>query len=171
MGLLLRRKRPPLFLKSAPRRRPIRAYACERRARNVRNGGEAISPDGKKLIFSADVNTPQNEAVSKLALVNLDSGSQSTPIFLQPDPRMAISGGNGFTNSMAFTPDGKAVAYIVRDRGVDNIFVQALDGSPGRQITNFTSDQIAEFRWSPDGKTLAVARAKSTSDVVLLREK
>jgi Tol biopolymer transport system component len=72
---------------------------------------------------------------------------------------------------MSFTPDGKSVAYIIRDRGVDNIFVQPLDGSAGHQITNFTSENIAEFQWSPDGKALAVARTHDTSDVVLLREK
>jgi serine/threonine protein kinase len=133
--------------------------------------GEAISPDGKRLIFSADINDPKNEAISKLAVVTLDSGSPSAPLLLQPDPRMAISGGNGFTNSMTFTPDGKFAAYIIRDQGVDNIFVQPLDGSAGHQITNFTTEQIAQFRWSPDGKTLAVARAQRTSDVVLLQEK
>jgi eukaryotic-like serine/threonine-protein kinase len=135
--------------------------------------GEAISPDGKQLIFNADVNDPDNPqtAASKLALVALDSGSPSSPILLQPDPRIAIGGGTGFSNAMSFTPDGKSVSYIVRDQGVDNIFVQPLDGSAGHQITNFTSEHIAEFQWSPDGKTLAVARAQNTSDVVLLREK
>ena len=135
--------------------------------------GEAVSPDGKRLIFNADVNAPDSPqgAVSKLALVTLDLSSQSSPLLLQPDPRMATGGGTGFTNAMAFTADGKSVAYIVRDQGVDNIFVQPLDGSPGHQITNFTSEHIAEFQWSPDGKTLAVARAQNTSDVVLLREK
>jgi Tol biopolymer transport system component len=43
-------------------------------------------------------------------------------------------------------------------KGVDNIFVQPFDGSPGRQITNFSSEHIAELQWSPDGKALAVAR-------------
>ena len=135
--------------------------------------GEAISPDGKQLVFNADVNAPDSPqgAVSKLALVTLDSGSPSAPILLQPDLRMATGGGTGFTNTMTFTPDGKSVAYIVRDQGVDNIFVQPLDGSPGHPITNFPSEHIAEFQWSPDGKTLAVARAHDTSDVVLLREK
>jgi Tol biopolymer transport system component len=140
--------------------------------------GEAISPDGKQLIFNADVNSADNSpgAVSRLALVTLDSTSHdssapSSPILLRPDPRMATGGGTGFTNAMSYTPDGKSVAYIVRDQGVDNIFVQPLDGSPGHQITNFTSEHIAEFQWSPDGKTLAVARAQNTSDVVLLREK
>jgi eukaryotic-like serine/threonine-protein kinase len=54
---------------------------------------------------------------------------------------------------------------------VDNVWVQPLDGSPGHQITNFTSENIAEFGWSPDGKTLAVARNHKISDVVLLQEK
>ena len=140
--------------------------------------GQAISPDGKHLIFNADVNSADNSpgAVSRLALVTLDptshdSSAPSSPILLRPDPRMATGGGTGFTNAMSFTPDGKFVAYIVRDQGVDNIFVQPLDGSPGHQISNFSSQHIAEFQWSPDGKTLAVARAQNTSDVVLLREK
>ncbi|MGC2245649.1 MAG: protein kinase [Terriglobales bacterium] len=141
--------------------------------------GFAISPDGKLLVFNADINAPDNPqtAESKLAIVNLDSNSQSTasqstPRLIVPDPRMA--GGpssNDFNNNLSFTPDGKSVAYIIRDKGVDNIFEQPLDGSPGRQITNFTSENISQFRWSPDGKTLAVARVQDTSDVVLLREK
>src|SRR3984957_8224516 len=135
--------------------------------------GAAISPDGKRLIFNADVSAPDSpqQAVSKLALLTLDSSSQSTPLLLQPDPRMAAGGGNGFTNAMSFTPDGKSVAYIVRDQGIDNIFVQPLDGSAGHQITNFTSERIAEFQWSPDGKTVAVARSHATSDIVLLQQK
>ena len=135
--------------------------------------GQAISPDGKQLVFNADVNaqdTPTG-AASKLASVTLDTSRQPSAVLLQPDPRMAVAGGTGLTNATTFTPDGKSVAYIIRDQGVDNIFVQPLDGSPGRQITNFTSEHIAEFQWSPNGKTLAVARSHDTSDVVLLREK
>ena len=52
-----------------------------------------------------------------------------------------------------------------------NIFVQPLDGSPGRQVTDLTSENISQFQWSPDGKTLAVARVHDTSDVVMLSEK
>jgi sugar lactone lactonase YvrE len=134
---------------------------------------EAISPDGKQLVFQAEVNVPEGlrPASVKLAVVNLDSSTQTSPRLLEPDPRIASSGGTGFANSLAFTPNGKSVAYIIRDQGVDNIFVQALDGAPGHAITNFTSEHIAQFQWSPDGKTLAVARAHDTSDVVLLREK
>ena len=136
--------------------------------------GFAISPDSKLLVFNADINAPDHPqtAESKLAIVNLDSNSQSIPRLITPDPRMA--GGpssNNFNNNLSFAPDGKSVAYIIRDKGVDNVFVQPLDGSPGRQVTSFTSEEISQFQWSPDGKTLAVARVQNTSDVVLLREK
>jgi Tol biopolymer transport system component len=82
---------------------------------------------------------------------------------LSPDSRVA----NG---AIVFTPDGSAVAYPILENGVSNIWVQPLDGSPGRQITNFTSGTFRNFRWSPDGKSLALIRDASQSDVVLLHE-
>ncbi len=133
--------------------------------------GEAISPDGSWLVFNGDVNLAGNTAASELAIVTLDPRSPAAVRLVKPDPRIAVGGGTGFTNSMTFTPDGKSVAYIIRDQGVDNIFAQPLDGSPGHQVTNLTSDLISQFKWSPDGKTLAVSRAHNTSDVVLLQEK
>jgi uncharacterized protein with WD repeat len=35
-------------------------------------------------------------------------------------------------------------------------------------MTNFTSDQIFSFGWSPDGKRLAIARGTVTNDVLLV---
>jgi Tol biopolymer transport system component len=136
--------------------------------------GETISPDGKLLVFNAESTAPDKPqgVLNRLALVDLDAKAPSGPHLIQPDPRITGGmGGNAFANDLAFTPDGKSLAYIIRDQGVDNIFVQPLDGSPGHQITNFATDNIAEFQWSPDGKTLAVARTHNTSDVVLLQEK
>jgi Tol biopolymer transport system component len=134
--------------------------------------GKAISPDGKIFAFNAEFTTPEESqsALSKLALLDLDSNSPSAPRLIEPDRRIARSGGD-FTNTLAFTPDGKSLAYVIRDQGVDNVFVQPLDGQSGHQITNFTSENIAQFGWSPDGKALAVVRTNDTSDVVLLREK
>ncbi len=43
--------------------------------------------------------------------------------------------------------------------------------SPGRKITNFKSEQIRQFDWSPDGKILGVIQHHNDSDVVLIREK
>jgi len=44
-----------------------------------------------------------------------------------------------------FEAEGKAVAYPIRENEVDNIWVEPLDGSRGRQITNFDSEQILNF--------------------------
>ena len=136
--------------------------------------GQAISPDGQTLVFNAELSTQASGggAVSKLALVNLEGSGAKAARMLDPDKRIAGGAGSGtFANGMAFTPDGKAVAYMIREKGVDNIWVQPLDGGAGRQITNFTSEHIVQFRWSPDGKMLAVTRTHAVADVVLLREK
>ena len=131
-------------------------------------GGQATSPDGKWLAFTADLTTQDIQtAITRLALFNL--ASPSPPRLFVPDPR--IGKGADFVNCLSFTPDGKSLTYVIREKGVDNIFVQPIDGSPGRQITNFTSDSINNFAWSHDGKTLAVVRVHNTSDVVLLQEK
>jgi Tol biopolymer transport system component len=71
--------------------------------------------------------------------------------------------------TIGVTPDGKSVAYTVVENGVGNIWVRPLDGSKGHWLTNFTSDQIGSFQFSPDGKALAVVRSHVVSDVVLLR--
>ena len=74
-------------------------------------------------------------------------------------------------NGGQFTPDGKALVYVIRgENNVDNLWLQPLDGKPGRQITTFKSVQIYRFSWSPDGKKLVVGRGHIESDVVLLRD-
>jgi len=68
------------------------------------------------------------------------------------------------------THDGNSVAYIKRHEGVDNLWVNRLDGSPARPITDFNADEIYGFSFSVDGKKLAVLRGHTESDVVLLQE-
>jgi eukaryotic-like serine/threonine-protein kinase len=124
----------------------------------------ALSPDGKTLAYIAIIGNNQTMSIStKLALVDLAATGNTAP------KELSIGSANT-GNAIRFMPDGKAVAYGVEDKGVDNIWVQPLDSSKGRQLTKFTSQRIGGFAWSPDGKSLAVARSQSTSDVILLRE-
>jgi len=70
-----------------------------------------------------------------------------------------------------FTLDGRAVVYAISgEKNQYNLWLQPLDGKPGRQPTHFPSDQIYGFGWSPDGKKLLVGRGHQESDVVLLRD-
>jgi Tol biopolymer transport system component len=125
-------------------------------------GGFAISPDGKMAAYIANIAKPVKRTLSeKLALVNLAANGKTPPSLLDVDWRV-------INIPLQFTPNGQAVAYGIEDKGVQNIWVEPIDGSKGRQITNFTAGKITSFAWSPDGKRLAVARSHSTSDVVLL---
>jgi Tol biopolymer transport system component len=122
--------------------------------------GFDIAPNGKLLAFVTTGGT--TEFVHQLAVVPLDAGPQPQRRMLDPDPR--VSGGP------RFTPDGRALVYPIHESGTDNLWFQSLDGSRGHQITNFKSDTISAFRFSPDGKTIGVLRSHVESDVVLLRD-
>jgi Tol biopolymer transport system component len=67
-----------------------------------------------------------------------------------------------------WAPNGKAIDYIQTKGGVSNIWEQPLTGSPPRQLTHFTSDEITDFDWSPDGKQLLLSRGHSSRNVFLL---
>jgi Tol biopolymer transport system component len=125
-------------------------------------GPGVLSRDGKLLAFLAWVSAPEATSIviQKIALVDLGSGQPTR--FLDADHR-----NSGLPQ---FAPDGKAVVYPVRENGADNLWYQPLDGSKGHQMTNFSSEQIAGFAWSADGKTLGVLRQQTESDVVLLRQ-
>src|SRR5439155_10543073 len=101
-------------------------------------------------------------ARSKLVPLSTETGTQTTPRVIDPDPRIR--------SDVRFFPDGKALAYPVQEQGVDNIWVQPLDGTPGRQVTHFTSGAIGDFHWSPDGNILAVDHEEVSADVVLIQE-
>jgi eukaryotic-like serine/threonine-protein kinase len=120
-----------------------------------------LSRDGKFFAFlAADVSS--KIAVDSIALVALDAGPKPPVRMLDADPRVA--------GPPRFTPDGAAVVYPIRESGTENLWLQPLDGSRGRQITHFPSDTIQFFEYSPDGKTLGVMRTHSESDAVLLHD-
>ncbi len=67
-----------------------------------------------------------------------------------------------------WAPDGGAIHFSDSKNGVDNILSYDYRKGTVTPVTNFTSGDIYNFAWSPDGKNLAVARGQSTSDIVLL---
>ena len=119
-----------------------------------------IAPDGKSVAFLIELG--DKSLGQMIASVPLDAGPQPHVRLFDPNP--AIS------DSARFTPDGKALVYPITQNGVGNLWLQPLDGSPGGQITNFKTDRIRSFRWSPDGKTIGVLCERVEDDVVLLRE-
>ena len=117
----------------------------------------AFSPDAKWVALVAAVNVRAGKLEHKLVLTSPDGSVQRL---------LDVEGGG----TLRFTPDGLAIASVLRAKDADNIRIQPLDGSPGRVITAFAGGRITGFRWSPDGSQLAVQRQRRDSDVVLLRE-
>src|SRR5258708_6061474 len=120
------------------------------------NAGFDVARDGKTLALGTYHFKAQRPTLS---LVSLDSG-QVLRIF-EYDPR--------HRGQPRFSPDGKGIVYPVREKGVDNLWLQPLDGGPAPKLTNFTSLKIYSYQWSPDGKSLALERGDSPSDLVLIQ--
>lgn len=133
----------------------------------------AFSPDGKMAagyLVSLDLNS--RTYANRIAFFSPDN-SKEQPRYITTDPRCGvgfITQGPSSWNSFHFTPDGRAVAITMEEKGIDNIWIQPIDGSKGHQLTHFDSLQIQDFRWSPDGKRVAVIRSENSGDVILARD-
>jgi hypothetical protein len=101
---------------------------------------------------------------TQLAFLSVDNGqvTKRIPVDVVPE-------------HLALTPDGKAIGYLKREHGVQNIWLQAIAGGPPSRRTDFhlsnsTSQKVGSFAWSHDGRHLAVARFFEKRDVIVLRD-
>ena len=133
--------------------------------------GPDVSFDGKLLVFCAEKPAPSKPDLwdEIFVIVSLDSRAE-------PSTRM-IEAIHGFDSGPRFTPDGKALVHAIMEKGygnsphgINNLWLQPLDGSPGHRITNFTSGRIKRIQFSPDGQRLGILRVHTKSDVVLLHD-
>jgi serine/threonine protein kinase/Tol biopolymer transport system component len=114
-----------------------------------------LSPDGRLIACNYLVGQPG--AQFRLAVIPAEGGS---PLRIFDTP-------TGPIKPLRWTPDGRAILYILRRDGVGNIWSQPLDGGPAVPLTSFTSDDINNFDIAPDGR-LVLSRGGATSSVVIL---
>ena len=126
-----------------------------------------VSRDDSLLVTPASIFEAAKNAYKQTFGVVKTNSLATLPQVFDGDSRIVLAG----NRSPLFTPDGQAVTYPIRGGSDEyNLWVQPLDGKPGRQITHFPTEHIPLFGWSPDGKKLMVARDHVESDVVLLRD-
>src|SRR5262249_22337835 len=115
-----------------------------------------VSPVGSRVAF-VTFTSPEKPPIWRVC--NLPSCTNPIDI---PRPNAKIF------PPFQWTPDGAGIAYVPEDKPA-NIWVQPLAGGEPHQLTHFTDHEITGFAWSPDGKKLAIARATTFSDIVLLK--
>ena len=121
-----------------------------------------ISPDGKRIMYLASPEPPENPSSPsakpyQLKVIPSDGGAD---LYKFDWPATA--------SAPCWAPAGDAVEYALTRNGVSNIWRQKLGGGAQKQITNFESGLIFDFDWSHDGRQLALTRGTESSDVVLI---
>jgi Tol biopolymer transport system component/DNA-binding winged helix-turn-helix (wHTH) protein len=117
-------------------------------------GNIVVSPDGKYLAYPYQQYSPP-----VVALAVIPSGG-GTPISKFQVP--------GFLGTLRWSPDGKALHYVLTSNGASNIWEQALSGLKPKQLTHFNSGEIFDFSWTADHERLLMTRGQTKRDVVLL---
>jgi Tol biopolymer transport system component len=70
--------------------------------------------------------------------------------------------------SPKFTPDGKAIAFLLTRNRATNIWKAPLSGSAPSVLTKFPTGDMFGFSWSRDGRKLAFSRGQQKTDVILM---
>jgi Tol biopolymer transport system component len=117
-------------------------------------GNIVVSPDGKYLAYPYQQYSPP-----VVALAVIPSGG-GTPINQFQVP--------GFLGTLRWSPDGKALHYVLTSNGASNIWEQSLSALKPKQLTHFNSGEIFNFCWTADHEQLLMTRGQSKRDVVLL---
>jgi Tol biopolymer transport system component/DNA-binding winged helix-turn-helix (wHTH) protein len=117
-----------------------------------------VSPDGRLIAYH--FREKQQDLNWKIAVAPFEGGA---PVKLFDVPR-----GDFQSWDIRWTRDGGALTYEATNDGVSNIWRQPLAGGGPTQLTDFKSDRISYFAWSPDGQQLACIRGDWTQDIVLI---
>ncbi len=118
----------------------------------------AVSPDGRWIaaVFIDDKSSAKRYYAS---IIPFEGG--------EPNPSLSFPTGRG---RFMWTADSRSVIYVDTQGGVSNLWSQPVDGGPPRQLTDFNTDQIFWFDYSPILHKFALARGTQTSDVVLISD-
>lgn len=107
--------------------------------------GLAFSPDGNYVYYSV---SEKNSSTGTLYQVPVLGGTARKLL-------------TGIDSSVAFSPDGKRMAFFSHYEGEDRLMIANVDGTGERQLAARHGDEffynqfLSRVSWSPDGKTLA----------------
>lgn len=131
-------------------------------------GGDPVKVGEK---YRMPVFSPDNQFIA--SRYDLESGSRDVAIF-------SAEGGSPLRHftvpiqewqRVQWLQDGRELSYVKNENGYSNIWSYNLDTGASKQITNFNSDLIYAYAWSPDFKQIASQRGSRISDVTMISER
>jgi Tol biopolymer transport system component len=129
-------------------------------------GGNDVSPDGEKIVFSGAKKVGEGEKTS------YEMDIYTIPVKGGEPTQLTISGHD--CTYPCWSPDGKSIAYIrtygwLKGEVISNIYVIPEEGGEAKQITS-ESDKVLKLGsyidWSPDGKLIAYFSKDGTINVI-----
>lgn len=118
----------------------------------------SISPDGKLVAYHY-LDSSFDRSRWGIGIISLEDGKRVKRFDF---PSTVVE------RIVKWTRDGKSIAFLNSPGGVQNIWLQPLDGGAAKPLTDFASDSIISFNWNADGSSLAVIRGVETSDVLII---
>lgn len=145
------------FGKQALWRMPIEGGEAQRLT-DFESTEPSVSPDGKSI--ACFFNDEKN--VAYLGIVPFEGGAVLKTFDVPPTIEVDMS--------PKWTPDGRGLTYIDERGGVPNLWLQPVDGSTPRQLTDFKQNGIHRREWTRDGKQVAIVRGEGTSDAIMITD-
>lgn len=119
----------------------------------------AVSPDGQYIAYW------EGEAAGGAAVAIIRSGGG------EPVQRLRVNASAvGDRRALRWVPTGEGLSYVETRAGVSNVWSVPLAGGGARRLTDFRSELIFDFDWSPDGRSLALSRGHFTRDLVIISD-
>ena len=121
----------------------------------------ALSPglaslDGRHVAFLA----ARKDGTLEIAVVSAEKGTPESEVSPPPTFDNSVTAG-------CWMPDSRSLAVVDLRSGAPNLWAIPLFGGPQMQLTHFPSGVIWACVYSPEGKSVALARGSRQSDAVL----
>lgn len=113
-------------------------------------------PDSDSYCFGVMLATLDGRTPPRL----LDVGGEFIQAMTDPYGVTGVPSGLPVTEPPIWSPDGRSLAYLRRDKGQTQIWRVGLDGAPAKQITDLATEPRS-LAWSKDGRTLLFTTRRS----------
>jgi dipeptidyl aminopeptidase/acylaminoacyl peptidase len=121
----------------------------------------AISPDGTRVAWVEQGLNSEGDASTGNAVYVQELNPPGQP------PRRMVAGGLSMASadSIAWSPDGKQLAFFSDASGQMQLYVANVEEGKGRKLTSLTGN-LTQPAWSPDGKSIALLFAENAPRMV-----